>query len=386
MRKRKAAVLYPSLNYLGGAARVCLSFVKVLSRAGFEVTLFTVDRTDWSLVRRVFGEFGDLRFKERFIISRFPGSFNAMLRNIFLALFYLLEVLAVRFLLSFDIVLVVGGELIDCIGDIVYVNAIPFRLTHLFPHVRLGSAAWRCYSRLYNIFLRLLGKADSRGLLITNSYFLREIVLSWLGRDSIVIHPPVDTNRFMVSEEDGQRINMVITVSRIHPGKSLNVILEIAKRIDGAIFLIIGLSSGRLKETLNDLNVTIKKMNLNNKVSILVNESPSKLLESLSRAKVLLHTQPSEAFGMAVVEAMAAGCVPVVPNNGGPWIDILDQKQGVYGFSYRSVDEAADIIRALLNNENLRQKVANRARARALTFDKSIFEEKILRLVRKATN
>jgi len=385
MRKRRAAVLYPSLNYLGGAVRVCLSFMKVLSRAGFEVTLFTVDRTDWDLIRRVFGDFGNLHFKEHFIISRFPGSFNAMLQNIFLVLFYLLEVLTVRFLLSFDIVLVVSGELIDCIGDIIYVNAIPFRLAHLFPNVRLGSAAWRCYSRLYNIFLKLLGEADSRGLLITNSYFLREIVLRWLGRDSIVIHPPVDTNKFMVPEEE-PRINMVITISRIHPGKSLNVVLETAKHIDGARFLIVGSGSGRLKEALNDLNGAIKKMNLNNKVSVLVNEPSSKLLESLSRAKVLLHTQPSEAFGMVVVEAMAAGCVPVVPNDGGPWIDILDRKQGTYGFSYRSIDEAANIIKALINNENLRYEVANRARARALTFDKSIFEEKILRLIRKATN
>jgi hypothetical protein len=40
---------------------------------------------------------------------------------------------------------------------------------------------------------------------------------------------------------------------------------------------------------------------------------------------------------MSVVEGMAAGCVPVVSRCGGPWFDILDCKQGVYGFSYRSV-------------------------------------------------
>ncbi|MEM2092139.1 MAG: glycosyltransferase, partial [Candidatus Bathyarchaeia archaeon] len=98
----------------------------------------------------------------------------------------------------------------------------------------------------------------------------------------------------------------------------------------------------------------------------------------LSMAKVLLHTQPSEAFGMVVVEAMAAGCVPVVPRSGGPWIDILDRRQGVYGFAYRNIDEAANIIRMLLSNEELRREVAGRARVRALCFNKSIFEEKVL--------
>ncbi|MEM2479423.1 MAG: hypothetical protein QXM44_01630, partial [Candidatus Bathyarchaeia archaeon] len=92
--KAKAAVIFPSLNYLGGAVRVCLGFIKVLSKAGYEVTLFTVDKTRWNLIRRVLGDFGDLRFKEHFIISRFPKFFDASLRNISLALFYILEVLA----------------------------------------------------------------------------------------------------------------------------------------------------------------------------------------------------------------------------------------------------------------------------------------------------
>jgi len=84
---------------------------------------------------------------------------------------------------------------------------------------------------------------------------------------------------------------------------------------------------------------------------------------------------------MAVVEAMAAGCVPVVPRSGGPWFDILDCKQGLYGFSYSSVDEAAKIIDRLLKDDKLRETVAARARKRALMFDSLIFERKILDLV-----
>lgn len=387
MRGRsRVAVLHPSLNYLGGAVRVCLGFVSALYRAGFEVSLFTVDRTDWSLVRRVLGDIGNAQFKEYFIFSRFPGFFNRALKNVFLVLFYVLEVLAVRFLLGFDMVFVVGGELIDCIGDVIYVNAIPFRLTHLFPTVRLGNnVVWKCYSRLYDVFLKILGKMDSRGLLVANSCFLREILLGKLSRDSIVIHPPVDTSRFMVSE-DGGRLNLVVIISRLHPGKSLDVALEVAKCIDGARFSIIGLSGRGSRGDLSRLSDAISRLGLQDRVSILVNESASELPEVLSRAKVLLHTQSSEAFGIAVVEAMAAGCVPVVPCGGGPWIDILDQMQGVYGFAYHSIDEAVNIIKTLLNDEVLRRDVANRARVRALHFDKSIFEEKILDLVKKILN
>lgn len=84
---------------------------------------------------------------------------------------------------------------------------------------------------------------------------------------------------------------------------------------------------------------------------------------------------------MSIVEAMAAGCVPVVPREGGPWFDILDQKQGEYGYSYRSVEDAANIIRMLLENDDLREEVSARAVKRAMAFDSSVFERKILRVV-----
>lgn len=35
-----------------------------------------------------------------------------------------------------------------------------------------------------------------------------------------------------------------------------------------------------------------------------------------------------EAFGIAIVEAMSLGCVPVVLRAGGPWHDILGDTQG----------------------------------------------------------
>jgi glycosyltransferase involved in cell wall biosynthesis len=109
----------------------------------------------------------------------------------------------------------------------------------------------------------------------------------------------------------------------------------------------------------------------------------SAYLDCICRGKVLLRTLFFETFGMSVIEAMAAGCVPVVPRCGGPWFDILECKQGVYGFSYGSIGEAAEIINRLLSDEALRESVASRARERALMFDGSIFEKKILDVVDK---
>ena len=84
---------------------------------------------------------------------------------------------------------------------------------------------------------------------------------------------------------------------------------------------------------------------------------------------------------MAVVEAMAAGCVPVVPRVGGPWQDILDGRQGAYGFSYQGPEEAAELIDWLIRDEGLRGEVSRRARERCRLFDQSVFHRRIQEIV-----
>lgn len=65
---------------------------------------------------------------------------------------------------------------------------------------------------------------------------------------------------------------------------------------------------------------------------------------------------------MAIVEVMAAGCIPVVPRSGGPWIDILERRQGVRGFAFTSVTEAAEYIDLILSDRELRMELARRAK------------------------
>lgn len=80
---------------------------------------------------------------------------------------------------------------------------------------------------------------------------------------------------------------------------------------------------------------------------------------------------------------MAAGCVPVVPRYGGPWFDTLEGKEGVYGFSHGSISKATEKIMMLLENDESRTEVTARARRRAMDFDSSVFESKILSVVKK---
>jgi hypothetical protein len=72
-----------------------------------------------------------------------------------------------------------------------------------------------------------------------------------------------------------------------------------------------------------------------------------------------------------------------VPRNGGPWFDILDEKQGKYGYCYRNLDEAARLVDKLLLNNILRLEVSARAQQRTEIFDSSVFENNIARIVER---
>jgi len=337
----RIAVLHPSLNLCGGAERVSLAIVRALRKAGHEVTLVTIDKTDWSLLREIFGEDLSVSVEERFLFVRTPGMLNATLRGFFTVLFYLFEVFLVRFLGNFDLLVVSSGELVDS----------------------------------------FLGRLHKGSLLLTNSEFNRDILRRYLGKDALVLYPPVDVKRFGVSAGNFDREDLIVTVSRFRPGKMLESVPKVARIVERGRFLIFGPGDEASEKTLRELEGIIWRFGVEGRVRLLVGESAGRLLKVLSSAKVLLHTQPYEAFGLAVVEGMAAGCVPVVPRVGGPWLDILGGEEGRYGFSYGSVREAAKKIERLLRDEKLWRSLSTRASRRAKKFDASVFQKGITELV-----
>ena len=61
----------------------------------------------------------------------------------------------------------------------------------------------------------------------------------------------------------------------------------------------------------------IKEYRVENKVKVFANAPFSKKIAVLRESMVYLHTAHSETFGISIVEAMAASCIPVVHNSGG---------------------------------------------------------------------
>jgi glycosyltransferase involved in cell wall biosynthesis len=96
---------------------------------------------------------------------------------------------------------------------------------------------------------------------------------------------------------------------------------------------------------------------LHDNVHFEVDASFPRLLELMKESRVLLHPLAGEPFGIAIVEAMSAGLIPVVPDIGGNTEFVPKEYQ------FHNLDEAADIIakRALVvpDHSPERSAVAN---------------------------
>lgn len=117
-------------------------------------------------------------------------------------------------------------------------------------------------------------------------------------------------------------------------------------------------------------------------IDVLDNLPRAQLSERVGRAKVFWHAagltvdearQPQlcEHFGHVTVEAMSAGCVPVIIGKGGQKEIVRHE---VDGFVCRSLEEMAQCTRRLIDDEPLRARMSGQAieRARAFSVPRSM--------------
>ena len=131
------------------------------------------------------------------------------------------------------------------------------------------------------------------------------------------------------------------------------------------------------------LNHLIQEAGLEN--TVIVHQPTLQIMEKYLESSIFLLTSRFEGFGMVLIEAMACG-VPVVSFNC-PWgpADIITD--GVDGFlvEYLNIEEAANRICQLMEDDNLRKKMGLVARANVKRYERNVimnrwmnlFEERI---------
>ena len=143
----KITVAHISLNAAGGGELVCMSLIKTMRDAGHEVTLATVDRTDWTKLRKIFGQLSYPN-QECCLFSRLPKTSWHMLQGFLLLTCYFLELFVLKFTKRNELLVSTCGEKINSIADIAYANGTPLRCASFLSDVSIER---RSLSKLYDL-------------------------------------------------------------------------------------------------------------------------------------------------------------------------------------------------------------------------------------------
>ena len=177
--------------------------------------------------------------------------------------------------------------------------------------------------------------------MIAISKTVQQRITKYYQRQSEVIYPPVDVEKFRRPAFQGKRLpfeDYFLLVSRLVPYKRLDIAVEAAKALNHPLVIVgTGMDEGRLKR-LAGKNVTF--------VSKLTD---GELVLYYQRCRALIFPQ-EEDFGLTVVEAQAAGKPVIAFNKGGATEIIQEGKTGLF-FSRQS---ATSLIRALREFESTR--------------------------------
>jgi len=365
----RIALIHNSLNASGGAERLALAFAKALKESGHSVDLYVMEKTLWYKVEKltsynhnvidneyVLSYYGVIPFSS--IYSSFLGWFSRDIVGIH-------EVRRRKY----DVIVATTQTLVPTFVDILYMHFTSFipGFEYLYyPDRYMYNIALRIYSRpaelLSRLLISLFKNMEYKPLILTNSKFSASMISKFLGVKGLVIYPPVNVEEYLPLSRNRDRDNIILVIGRIEPAKNIALVPFIAEKVKNGRFVIIG-SIGSYSYYKHLVRL-VKSLRVEDRVRILPNASEREKIELLGRAKIYLHPMKYEHFGISVVEAMAAGLIPVVHRSGGPWTDIVEF--GRYGFGFRDEDEAISIIENVLELqgtelESLQSKIVTKS-------------------------
>src|ERR687892_235929 len=187
---------------------------------------------------------------------------------------------------------------------------------------------------------------------ITNSEFSRRAIVNAFGLDNIyILSPPIDIETFrnveLMANGDDERNDIILVISRIAPHKKIENAIKLAKILKdnniGKEMKIVGNLYYYFFDYYSELKQMVLDLGLTDYITFEINASLDKLLSIIRESRIYFHPMVGEHFGMAVLEAMAAGLIPVVPNEGG-LTEFVPQE-----YQFNTIEQAAEIIIHVFN-------------------------------------
>jgi glycosyltransferase involved in cell wall biosynthesis len=205
--------------------------------------------------------------------------------------------------------------------------------------------------------------ADRVDFFVANSKHVQQRINKYYKKDSEVIYPFVDIDKFSVGQH---KEDYYMAVGRLTPYKKFDLIVEAFNKLGKKIKIVgTGVSEENLKR--------IAKPN----IEFLGYVSDKELETHYQNAKALIFPQ-IEDFGIIPLEAMATGCPVIAYGRGGALETVIDKKTGIF-FDEQSADAIAE---AVLKAEKIKfDPIAIKNHANG--FSENIFQQKMLDFIKE---
>ena len=346
-----ANVVHTSLNYRGGAEALAITTIDALVDLGFDIELAVVERPHREKLESSFGNIAASILKNVSVVRTLKSFVTSKAQK-------------------HDITINTAGDILPYFNTgFTKKNAITYchfplamyRIEAKDPVYIEFLKKMRAYPRRSeyneNTILKLAkatyNKMIRNSTVTTNSEYSRYAIQKVFDINSIVLSPPVNIDIFRNSvlfNSSGNRKNMILVISRLHPSKKVENSIILAKLLKQNKIKVRTKIIGNLHPTelgyCTYLKDMVRKYNLENYVTIHTNISFTKLLELMKQCKLYLSQCPGEPFGISTVEAMSAGLIPIVPDIGGQ-TEYVPSK-----FHFHTFGEAVQTIHSALNADD----------------------------------
>lgn len=225
------------------------------------------------------------------------------------------------------------------------------------------------------------------------SMFTQRWITKYWGQRSSVLPPPIDVERF----KPGRKGNKILSVGRFFAGshnkKHPVMIRAFREMVDEGLrgwelHLAGGTTPGAVHQEYLE---QVRSLAAGYPIWIHTDVPFDQLVNLYAESAIYWHASgfgedenrepiKFEHFGITTVEAMAAGCVPVVIGKGGQ-PEIV--QHGYSGFLWHTIGELKRFTYQLIKNPTLRQQMANRALAESRRYSKANFYRRLKELLQE---
>lgn len=355
---KKALVFDRYLDTLGGGERYSLEFALALSLSGYDVEIAWADRQELD------------RANDRFGLDLSPLKINPKAYTLFFTHSSIYDRL--KFTRGYDLIFWLSD------GSLPFLFS-PQNIIHFQdPFTHLGGN-----------FFNNLAKTIFYKKIIYNSAFTRAVISQQLPFSrGQVIYPPIDTTKFPAA---AKKENLILSVARFDSpshAKRQDILLQAfalfhANNSHFKLVLAGGVKGEQGQHYLSQLKESASSL----PVEFIPNPPFSQLQNLYTKAKFFWHTagygvdektnpEKVEHFGITTVEAMSAGCIPIVINRGGQK-EIIREGEG---FLCESIEDISQRTLVLLETPSLLKSYSTRAALRAQAFSATAFYAKVAQL------